>query len=187
MVAVKSWLGVNTLPRLIPPFQMLDFLEKIRLRQMHLINTAAVAFLVAAFTASPISAMDDALEGFKICSKVGDALEITAIHYSPHPPVPGQNFTVSATGSLRQDIVAGTTAHVKVVAYGVVTVIDKDYDVCSLQDVKCPIKATQSETISFTFEVPSNAPSKVSVKLNAILKAPDGTEIFCISNPNFIV
>ncbi|KAI8904013.1 ML domain-containing protein [Gorgonomyces haynaldii] len=103
----------------------------------------------------------DGLESSTIvfCGAPSDVFIPKDVVLVPDPPVKGSPLAVRLTGYLKEDIIEGSRAHVKA-KLGFVTLLDKDYDVCSEVhqiDKECPIK--QGDFIlEKTFDIPQEAP-----------------------------
>ncbi|KAJ1547152.1 hypothetical protein HK405_006547 [Cladochytrium tenue] len=136
---------------------------------------------IGSAVASPLERRD--LDGFTICSAAGDAITPKAISYTS--VVPGKNVTVTLTGDLSTVVTAGASAHITAVWLGFITVLDVTVDMCA--DVTCPVQPGTDITISFSFLIPAEAPSGVTVDVTAHGYNGDGTELVCVENANFVV
>jgi hypothetical protein len=113
---------------------------------------------------------------FSTCGS-GD-LTATSLDITPYPPVPGKDVTITALGSLAQDLTAGS--YDLDISYAGITVVHKTGDVCTFSPtVKCP-QAKGDVEVVYTVNVPSIAPAGAYV---ATLKAthPDSSVIFCVT------
>ncbi|KAJ1547150.1 hypothetical protein HK405_006545 [Cladochytrium tenue] len=136
---------------------------------------------IGSTVASPLQRRD--LDGFTVCSAAGDAITPENISYTD--VVPGTNVTVSLTGDLSTVVTTGASAHITAVWLGFITVLDVTVDMCA--DVTCPVQPGSNITISFSFPIPAEAPSGVTVNVTAYGYNGDGTELVCVENPNFVV
>lgn len=86
-------------------------------------------------------------------------LSIEEVIIDPNPPLPGQNLTVSARGTLKTDLVEGSYVDV-LVRYGFITLVNRRYDLCELLvevDLECPVKAGYL-SLSRVVEIPDAVP-----------------------------
>ncbi|KAI9295069.1 hypothetical protein K502DRAFT_284663, partial [Neoconidiobolus thromboides FSU 785] len=93
------------------------------------------------------------------CGSTTDTFQLKSVTLSPRVPKKGQKLTVTLTGTVKEDIVKGTNAHVTA-KLGIFTVIDKDYDFCQYVEddkVKCPIQKGEL-TATKVIDIPSNIP-----------------------------
>ncbi|KAI9327234.1 ML domain-containing protein [Zopfochytrium polystomum] len=147
----------------------------------------AAALLTSAAPAA-LERRADALSGFTTsCSKSGDPLTLKALTFTPSPVVPGKPLNFTLTGDLSKPITAGASIAVKATILGFITVLSTTVDLCSAQGVTCPIAAGNNQVVSFSFNIPSSAPSGLSVAATATATNGDGSEIICVSNPSLVV
>ncbi|KAN0045345.1 hypothetical protein ACTA71_005722 [Dictyostelium dimigraforme] len=117
-----------------------------------------------------------------IWSKCGDystdKLQIENVIITPDVPVKGEQITVTVSGILTEDVTGGTASIT--VRYGFITLLNKEYDICSSEDpIPCPIDAgSYQKTITET--IPASAPPG-SYTGNFVLKDQEGNRITCIN------
>jgi len=112
----------------------------------------------------------------RYCDKPDDnILEIYEVNLDPNPPKAGENLTIVATGTLKEDIEEGAEATVEI-KYGYVRLPPQKIDICeSIRALNktCPIKKGDIE-ISTVVKLPDQVPpGKYWVKANAYTKAND--------------
>lgn len=86
-------------------------------------------------------------------------LDIELVDLDPNPPIPGENLTITAKGTLKQELIDGAYVDV-VVRYGFITLVNRRYDLCELLpevDLECPLKAGYL-SLTRTVEIPEEAP-----------------------------
>lgn len=86
-------------------------------------------------------------------------LSIEQVTINPNPPLPGQNLTIFASGTLKTDLVEDSYVDV-LVRYGFITLVNRRYDLCDLLvevDLKCPLKAGYL-SLSRVVEIPDGVP-----------------------------
>jgi len=69
-------------------------------------------------------------------------LDIDYVNLSPNPPIPGQNLTITASGTFSKDVEPGATVAL-VVKYGLITIVRTVADLCDQignVDLSCPLK-----------------------------------------------
>jgi len=95
---------------------------------------------------------------------------------TPFPPVIGQPVHVYIDADLTKQVAEGSTADVRV-RYGVITIIDDTFDICSLAPV-CPVDP-QKVHVDVTVDVPSIIPGgRYRIEVQA--QDQDGQEIICV-------
>ncbi|KYQ89104.1 hypothetical protein DLAC_10336 [Tieghemostelium lacteum] len=112
------------------------------------------------------------------CGTSADHLTINSVTITPDPPVKGQLLTVTASGTLNEQVTAGN-AHITV-KYGFITLINENQNICSSENpIPCPIAAGQySHTINVT--IPSSAPSGKYTG-NVVITDQNSQEITCVN------
>ena len=109
-----------------------------------------------------------------------DLIVIDKLVISPNPPERGQNLTILASGSVKEDIKAGAYVQVEV-KYGFITLIKTKLDLCEQTekvDLSCPIEEgtiTLERTVELPREIP---PGKYTVK--AAVFTDDDRPITCL-------
>ncbi|KAJ3195186.1 Phosphatidylglycerol/phosphatidylinositol transfer protein [Irineochytrium annulatum] len=142
---------------------------------------------VATFLVLATAVMGQSLSGFTNCGSTSDSLTLTSLSYSPSPVVPGEPLHITVGGNLTTAVTAGASIHVTATVFGFVSVLNEDEDLCSAQGVSCPIQPGDDETLSFSFNIPSNAPSGMTVAIKAVVTNTDGSEVTCVQNRNFVI
>lgn len=99
---------------------------------------------------------------FEYCddsAKESDFITIERINITPNPPEKAHNLTIEAVGVVKQEIVNGAYAEVKVLL-GRIRLLHKIFDLCELVgdvDLKCPIQKGET-TVKKTVELPAEIP-----------------------------
>lgn len=86
-------------------------------------------------------------------------VDIELVSLEPNPPIPGENLTVTAKGTLKKDLVDGSYVDV-LVRYGFITLVSRRYDLCELMpevDLECPLNAGYL-SLTRSVEIPEEAP-----------------------------
>lgn len=86
-------------------------------------------------------------------------ISIERISLEPNPPQPGENLTVTASGTVLTTIEAGAYADV-VVRYGFITLVNQRYDLCEVLpevDIECPVEKGYL-SLTRVVELPSGVP-----------------------------
>ncbi|KZT43803.1 hypothetical protein SISSUDRAFT_1057339 [Sistotremastrum suecicum HHB10207 ss-3] len=116
------------------------------------------------------------------CGLPTDAAHIDTIAVSPDPPRPGQNMTVTVTGTVKETIEDGSEADVAV-KLGLLKLLTRTFDLCEEArendaEVQCPIEAGYyevSQTVALPKEIP---PAVFSVDLSAY--TAEGDDLLCL-------
>ncbi|KAJ1035989.1 hypothetical protein NDA13_000644 [Ustilago tritici] len=116
------------------------------------------------------------------CGTGDEIVDVESIVVSPDPPVPGQNLTVRAKGTVKDEVSDGTFADV-VVKLGLIRLLARRFDVCeeartNNADLQCPISAGDYEleqTVALPREIP---PGKFNVHLTG--ENQDGSNLLCL-------
>ncbi|KAF8476843.1 ML domain-containing protein [Kalaharituber pfeilii] len=109
-----------------------------------------------------------------------DILIIDNVDISPNPPVPGATLTITATGTLKEEVGAGAYIDVEV-KYGYIKLIHQQIDFCENAgqvDLACPIKEgdlSLTKKVDLPKAIP---PGKYHVSANAW--NADGEHITCL-------
>lgn len=109
-----------------------------------------------------------------------DLIEITNLEISPNPPERGQNLTISASGTVKEDITPGAYVEVEV-KYGLIRLIRQRLDLCEQTekvDLACPIKEGEI-TLERVVELPQAIPPG-RYTVNAKVFTEDDREITCL-------
>ncbi|PPQ91928.1 hypothetical protein CVT25_000971 [Psilocybe cyanescens] len=90
-----------------------------------------------------------------------DAVQINSIQFSPDPPEPGKELTVTVKADVLKEIVDGAYADTAV-KFGVVKLLEKKFDVCEEAlkangTIQCPV-APGSYTVVQTVTLPRDIP-----------------------------
>ncbi|KAI9663029.1 MAG: Phosphatidylglycerol/phosphatidylinositol transfer protein [Bathelium mastoideum] len=116
------------------------------------------------------------------CNKPDDnILTIDKVDLDPNPPVPGQTLSISAKGTVNQDIEEGAKVHLQV-KYGLITLINQEAQLCDYVkevDLSCPLKKGDlelSKEVNIPKEVP---PGKYTVLADVFTKSED--KITCLN------
>jgi len=129
--------------------------------------------LSAAFYLGAVSAHD-----FSICSGVSDKIGVTGVSLSPDPPVGGQDLKITISGTPTVDVTGGTlSATIKVLGIQIASV---DFDVCKDLGITCPAAKGKALSGSFTYTIPSAAPSGVTASVEATVKDTSSNELTCV-------
>eukprot|EP01111_Echinosteliopsis_oligospora_P018566 TRINITY_DN85_c0_g2_i1.p1 TRINITY_DN85_c0_g2~~TRINITY_DN85_c0_g2_i1.p1 ORF type:complete len:142 (-),score=23.97 TRINITY_DN85_c0_g2_i1:77-502(-) len=113
------------------------------------------------------------------CGSSSDHFSIGTVTITPDPPVKGQNITVSATGTLNEQVPNGTvTLLVKYDTF--ITILKKTETLCQPEyGVDCPLPAgPYTRTISEL--IPASTPSG-HYTANVVLNDQNNQEIACIN------
>ncbi|SAM85015.1 related to phosphatidylglycerol/phosphatidylinositol transfer protein [Ustilago bromivora] len=116
------------------------------------------------------------------CGTGVEIVDVESILVSPDPPIPGQNLTVRAKGTVKDEVSDGTFADV-VVKLGLIRLLARRFDVCeeartNNADLQCPISAGDYEleqTVALPREIP---PGKFNVHLTG--ENQDGSNLLCL-------
>ncbi|EST08603.1 MD-2-related lipid-recognition domain protein [Kalmanozyma brasiliensis GHG001] len=116
------------------------------------------------------------------CGTGDEVVDIDSIVVSPDPPVPGQNLTVRAKGTVKDEVSDGTFADV-VVKLGLIRLLARRFDVCEQAreanaEIQCPISAGDYEleqTVALPREIP---PGKFNVHVTG--QNQDGSNLLCL-------
>ncbi|KAJ1567980.1 hypothetical protein HK405_004069, partial [Cladochytrium tenue] len=154
------------------------------MRATFVATVLSALFAVGSASAAPAALARRDLSGFTVCSASTDPLTLTGLTYTD--VVPGSNVTVTLTGDLTTEVTAGATAHVVATWLGFITVIDETVDICS-SGATCPVEPGTGVSISFSFGIPAEAPSGVTVDVVAQGYNADGSELVCVENTAFTV
>lgn len=96
-------------------------------------------------------------------------------------PPSGKNLTITATGTLSQNVTEGAQVHLQV-KYGLITIIKTTADLCDTVkdiDLKCPIeegKTTLTKKVALPKVIP---PGKYSVIADVVTK--DDDKVTCLT------
>ena len=130
----------------------------------------------ALFTASHVGPLDGSLNW---CGTNSDIFIPVTIALNPDPPQRGHPLQVTLVGPLKEDIVQGAIAHVKI-KLGFIGLIDRDYDVCSeihQIDKQCPIPNGEFR-LEKTFDIPNEVPPG-HYRIHIDARNADGKPITC--------
>jgi len=116
------------------------------------------------------------------CGNPTDIVQLRSLEISPDPPKPGQNLTVTASGTVTQKIEDGAWAHV-VVKLGLIKLLDKDIDTCeeaenANMEIRCPVEPgdyTLTQTVELPKEIP---PAKFVIDVSAY--TVDDRDMLCL-------
>ncbi|GAK66636.1 phosphatidylglycerol/phosphatidylinositol transfer protein [Moesziomyces antarcticus] len=116
------------------------------------------------------------------CGTGDEVVSVDSIVVSPDPPVPGQNLTVRAKGTIKDEVSDGTFADV-VVKLGLIRLLARRFDVCeearaNNADLQCPLSAGDYEleqTVALPREIP---PGKFNVHVTG--ENQDGSNLVCL-------
>jgi len=110
-----------------------------------------------------------------------DILDLESVDLSPNPPQAGKTLTVTAKGTLSQNVTEGATVHLQV-KYGLITIIKQTADLCETVknvDLKCPLKKGETE-LTKDVDLPKQIPpGKYSVIADVYTKDED--KITCLT------
>ncbi|KAF9470400.1 hypothetical protein BDN70DRAFT_821418 [Pholiota conissans] len=95
------------------------------------------------------------------CGLSTDPVRINSINVSPDPPVPGQDLTVTVSGTAEEVIEEGAYADVTV-KLGLIKILQKEFDVCeearnANASIQCPVQPgphTVTQTVALPKEIP---------------------------------
>ncbi|KAK3691179.1 Phosphatidylglycerol/phosphatidylinositol transfer protein [Vermiconidia calcicola] len=110
-----------------------------------------------------------------------DILDLESVDLSPNPPKPGKTLTITATGTLSQNVTKGATVHLQV-KYGLITIVKQTADLCETVknvDLKCPIEKgemTLEKDVDLPKEIP---PGKYHVIADVYTKDED--KVTCLT------
>jgi len=71
-----------------------------------------------------------------------DILDLKYVKLTPNPPVPGQNLTIEAVGTFKEDVEEGAYVNLQV-KYGLIRLVNTQADLCEQVqnvDMSCPLK-----------------------------------------------
>ncbi|CCG80784.1 Phosphatidylglycerol/phosphatidylinositol transfer protein [Taphrina deformans PYCC 5710] len=109
-----------------------------------------------------------------------DLIFIDSVSISPNPPERGQNLTITASGTVKEDILEGAYVEIDV-KYGLIRLIHQTLDLCEQTekvDLACPIKEGQV-SLERVVELPQAIPpGKYTV--NARVFTSDDREVTCL-------
>jgi len=116
------------------------------------------------------------------CSDPKDNIvQIKKVDLSPNPPKPGQPLSITASGTLKDDVEEESKMHLQV-KYGLITLINQEADLCATvekADLTCPIKKGDME-ITKDVDIPREIPpGKYTVLADVYTK--DGDKITCLT------
>ena len=123
---------------------------------------------------SPISTCDDDLVD-------DDTLHITHLAIDPNPPEKGQNLTITASGTLEEDVEDGAYVMVDV-KYGLIRLLRTKLDLCEQTgkiDLPCPIEKGE-RTIEKVVEL-SKAIPPGRYTVNAQVFTKDDDRVTCLN------
>lgn len=109
-----------------------------------------------------------------------DLIVIDHLEISPNPPQRGQNLTITASGTVKEDISDGAYVEIEV-KYGLIRLIRQTLDLCEQTakvDLPCPIEegvVTLQREVQLPQAIP---PGKYSV--NAKVFTKDDREVTCL-------
>ncbi|KZP01497.1 hypothetical protein CALVIDRAFT_559312 [Calocera viscosa TUFC12733] len=116
------------------------------------------------------------------CGDESYAIEIQSIEVFPDPPVPGQNLTVTVTGTTRMPIEDGAYADVTV-KLGPIQLLKKRFDVCEEATnmdltVQCPVEPSDYH-LSHTVALPRKIPkAKFGIQVSGMTQ--DDEDMVCL-------
>lgn len=99
-----------------------------------------------------------------------DSFSVSSVNYTPDPPVKGQDFTVTLTGTLAAPITGGTIT--TTLKYGIITVAKQSAPL----DAAAAGQYSPQTTISLTQDMPSG-----NYAGNVLLADQDSTEIASVN------
>jgi hypothetical protein len=104
---------------------------------------------------------------------------VTSVDTTPFPPVRGKSVKIVASGTLAEQITAGTFE--VDVSLGGITLLKNSGDICKFSaDVKCPT-APGALTVSYNMDVPIIAPNgQYVIKFKGVQQ--DGKTAFCVTS-----
>ncbi|KAF2235646.1 putative phosphatidylglycerol/phosphatidylinositol transfer protein [Viridothelium virens] len=116
------------------------------------------------------------------CSKADDdILTIKQVDLDPNPPAPGKTLSITAQGTLNEDIEEGAKVHLQV-KYGLITLINQEANLCDYVkevDLSCPLKKGDLE-LGKQVDLPKQVPpGKYTVLADVFTK--DGDKITCLT------
>lgn len=109
-------------------------------------------------------------------------LTIDHVDLDPNPPRPGEKLTISANGTLSQQIEPGATVFLQV-KYGLITLIKQEADLCDNLpkiDIECPLKKGPM-TILKEVDIPKQVPPGKYTVL-ADVNTVDKEKISCLES-----
>ena len=98
------------------------------------------------------------------CGVLGDVLNLTYLEIMPDPPVRGMSLNVKLNGTLSEDIVKGSKAHVKA-KLGFIQLVDQDFDLCDqIKNVgeECPLRKGPI-SVDKNFDIPQELPPVIMI------------------------
>eukprot|EP00310_Coccolithus_braarudii_P013202 CAMPEP_0183351498 /NCGR_PEP_ID=MMETSP0164_2-20130417/25268_1 /TAXON_ID=221442 /ORGANISM="Coccolithus pelagicus ssp braarudi, Strain PLY182g" /LENGTH=144 /DNA_ID=CAMNT_0025523691 /DNA_START=53 /DNA_END=487 /DNA_ORIENTATION=+ len=117
----------------------------------------ALVLFAAVASAAPVP--------WKNCGTGSSPLKITTLDSDPWPPVEGQNVTITAAGSLSEQVTAGN--YDATVSFDGIPILSKSGNICDLDPSKfpCPVPSG-SFSKTLTIAVPNlNLQGSIGVKL----------------------
>ena len=127
---------------------------------------------------------DAAVPSLTWCGGPEDVFVPKSLLLLPDPPQKGQSLQVKLTGYLKEAVVQGATAHVKV-KLGFISLLDQDFDVCNeihQIDKECPVPQGDF-VLEKTFDIPAAVPSG-HYRIHIETKNANGHPIQC-ANADF--
>ncbi|KAI9691278.1 MAG: Phosphatidylglycerol/phosphatidylinositol transfer protein [Bogoriella megaspora] len=116
------------------------------------------------------------------CQKPDDnILTIDKVDLDPNPPAPGKTLSITAKGTLKEDIEEGAKVHLQV-KYGLITLINQEADLCDYVkqvELSCPLEKgplTLGKDVDLPKQIP---PGKYTVLADVFTK--DGDKITCLT------
>ncbi|TID13174.1 hypothetical protein CANINC_005030 [Pichia inconspicua] len=149
---------------------------------MRLPFTPFLASSLSSLSSLPITKPIPGDSPLQLCDlDTAQSLHLRSVYLDPNPPERGTNLTITASGILDDDIVAGSYVDV-VVNYGYIKLISQTYDLCEQLpnvDMECPVKNGEyklTKQVELPDEIP---PGKYTVFARAYNK--DDTMITCVT------
>ncbi|TPX39739.1 hypothetical protein SeLEV6574_g07012 [Synchytrium endobioticum] len=116
-----------------------------------------------------------------LCATDNDIFEVESITLTPDPPQKGQPLVIEARGTLKEDVVAGAIADVRV-KLGLIKLFEQRLDICEQIkqiDLECPIQKGY-HVIERSIQVPNELPTgKYTVHING--SNADARPITCVN------
>jgi len=113
---------------------------------------------------------------------VHDILTIERVDLDPNPPLPGQNLTITASGTFSKDVEEGAKVLLQV-KYGLIRLINQEADLCEQignVDLHCPLEKGEMslmKQVALPAEIP---PGKYTVLADVYAKNKD--RITCLES-----